>query len=344
LKHQLNDIFPGSEVRIANQPVYNVIAEDSVKNSTYLIICPGFELTKADYSHLSAYLKQGNDVFIASEYFGRLMEKKLGVETNQEFAGHDYMSVRFLNKHLDTVRHYGVDKGAGNNYFTGFDTLKATVIGENANHQANFIKYPFGPGALYLAANPKYFSNYALLKPDGASYAAIALSYLKGTKQIIWDEYYTRRDESQLSPMRMFLSRPMLKSAYYITIFGLLIYVAYGIKRRQRVIPVIEPLANSTVEFVKVTGQVYYEKRDNANIANKKILYFFTYLRDEHQLKTSETDDGFIEKITAKLGIEPGFANELLRYIQYLKVQTNVTEQELIELNRLIEKFYLQAL
>lgn len=343
LKHQLKDIFPESELRTFKQAVYNVIAEDSVKNSTYLIVCPGFELTKADYNQLTAYLEKGNDVFIASEYFGELMKKKLKVSTNAGFARADALKVGFLNKHLDTARHYAVDKGAGNNYFSRFDTLKAVVLGENIDHQANFIKYPFGPGSLYLIANPKYFSNYSLLTPDGAAYSAIALSYLKNTKQIIWDEYYTSTDESETSPVRLFLSRPLLRWAYYITIFSLLIYVIYEIKRRQRIIPVIEPLANSTLEFVTVTGQVYYEKRDNANIAHKKILYFLTRLRDEHQLKTNNLDTGFIEKLTTKLGIDHNLANELVNYIQYLKVQTRVTDQELIELNKLIEKFNLQA-
>jgi hypothetical protein len=196
---------------------------------------------------------------------------------------------------------------------------------------------------LYLCANPKFFSNYSLLKPDGAAYAATALSYIKSTKQIILDEYYTQGDIGDDTPMRLFLSNPALQWAYYIALFSLLIFVLYEIKRRQRIIPVIEPLSNSTLDFVTVVGHVYYEKRDNADIAQKKILYLLTYLRDEHQIKTAVADEEFKERIAGKLGLEPAFANELVNYLRYISVQQKVNDRELIELNKLIEKFYKQA-
>jgi len=341
--NQLKDIFPKSQIMPYRQPVYSVIAEDSVKNSSYIIICPGFELTKADYDQLIKYLKKGNDVFIASSYFGKAFDKNLSVKTEVFLKfGKDTASVKFLNPALGQ-KHYTLDKGAGSIYFSKFDTLHATVIGENVNHKANFIKYSFGKGSLYLAANPKVFSNYSLLKPRGDEYAATALSYMKSSNKLIWDEYYTQGDAGNESPMRVFLSNDALQWAYYIAIFSLLIFVFFEIKRTQRVIPVIEPLNNTTLEFVNVVGQVYYEKRNNANIAQKKILYLLEHLREEYQLKTNKLDSEFTEKLAAKLGIEPAFANKLINYILYISVQERVSDRELIELNKMIEKLYSQS-
>jgi hypothetical protein len=344
LNNRLKDLFPKAQIKTYRQPVYNVIAEDSVKEASYIIICREIELSKPDYGQLIKYIKEGNDVFIAAEYFGTLFNKNLSISTRYDFKiKNEGIPINFSNPSLGPKKSFIFDKGAGNNYFSKFDTLHAAVAGENADHKANFIKYNFGKGSLYLITNPKLFSNYSLLKPQGAEYAATALSFLKTTRKLIVDEYYTQGAVGNDSPIRLFLSNHALQWAYYIAIFSLLVFVLFEMKRRQRIIPVIEPLSNSTLDFVNVVGQVYYEKRNNANIAQKKILYFLTYLRDEHQVKTNKLDAEFIEKLTGKLGVNSILANELVNYIKYISVQERVSDRELIELNKLIEQFYIKS-
>jgi len=344
LFNRLHDIFPGSQITPYRQAVYNVIAEDSAKNSSYIIIAPEIDLSKTDYEQLLKYIKAGNDVFIASEYFGSLLGKKLNVKTNTYFKlNNSGTPVNFLNPALHPEKYFNVDKGTGNIYFDKFDTLKAIALGGNKNHKANFVKYPFGKGALYLLANPRFFGNYSLFKKDGAQYASTALSYVKNTKVILWDEYYTQGEGDEDSPMKVFFNNRSLQWAYYIAIFSLLTFVLFEIKRRQRVIPVIEPLKNSTLEFVNVVGQVYYERRNNANIAHKKVLYLLEHLREVYQLKTNKLDEEFTEKLAAKLGVELKLAADLVNYITYIDNQTTVNDRELIKLNQLIEQLYSQV-
>ena len=114
----------------------------------------------------------------------------------------------------------------------------------------------------------------------------------------------------------------------------------FEVKRRQRVIPIIAPLKNSTVDFVEVVGKVYYERRDNANIAHKKILYLLSFLREQYQLKTTQLDKEFAESLVWKTGADTAFVQDLVDYINYIGQQNTVNDKELIELNRLIEKFY----
>jgi hypothetical protein len=344
LYNRLGDIFPKASIIPYRQPVYNVIAEDSIKQSSYIIVCAGMDLSKSDYKQLINYIKKGNDVFIAAQHFGTLLSKDLKIKSQFDTGNKDdKSSVHFTNPSLNPRRNYIIDKYAGNSSFTEFDTLKAVVLGENANHHANFLKYSFGKGSLYLSVNPKLFSNYSLLNPQGAEYAATSLSYVKTTPRIIWDEYYTQGNAGADTPMRLFLSNPTLQWAYNITIFTLLAFVLYEIKRRQRIIPVIEPLSNLTLDFVTTVGQVYYEQHNNANIAQKKILYFLTYLRDEHQIKTTKLDKEFVEKLIGKLGMDAGFASEMVTYFNYINLQEHVNDNELIKLNKFIEQFYMQA-
>lgn len=344
LYNRLHDLFPGAKITPYRLPVYNVIADDSIKNSSYIIICAGVEFAQPDYDQLIKYLKQGNDVFIAASYFGDVFEKNLDIRVvRRDKFNNSGTPVKFASHYLDSAKKYTVDKGTGDLQFSKFDTARAVVLGENDNHKANFIKYNFGKGSLFLSANPKFFSNYSVLAPQGAAYAATALSFLKNTHQLAWDEYYTQGTIGNESFMRVFLSNYSLQWAYYIALFSLLLFVVYEIKRRQRIIPVIEPLSNSTLEFVTVVGQVYYESRNNVDIAHKKVLYVLTYLRDEYQLKTTKLDKEFTEKLTAKLGIDAAFAANLVSYMLYVSTAAHLNDNELIELNKLIEQFYIQS-
>jgi len=344
LNHRLNDIFPNAKITMYRQAIYNVIAEDSIRQSSYLIVCQGIEPSKADYDQLIAYMKKGNNVFIAADYFGRLFEKNLDITTQYNFTFQKQDSpVSLVDPALKPHQGFIFDKRIGNNYFSKIDTSKAAVIGENNDHKANFVKYNFGSGNLYLLCNPKVFSNYNLLNAKGRDYAQTVLSFLKNTPRLVVDEYYTQGNGEEESPMRVFLRNPVLQWAYYIAMFSLLAFVLFELKRRQRIIPVIEPLQNSTLDFVTVVGQVYYEHRDNANIAQKKITYLLSWLRDQYQLQTAALDDEFIEKLSAKLNIELSVVRELVDYIRYINVQQKVTDRELIQLNKLIEDFYIKA-
>ena len=195
---------------------------------------------------------------------------------------------------------------------------------------------------MYLASDPKVFSNYSVLTADGAGYAAKALSYVKNTRLVVWDEYYSKGDEER-SLMKIFFDHVYLKWAYYITLFGLLLFVVYEMKRRQRVIPVVPPLKNSTVEFVNVIGQLYYEQRNNADIAHKQVLYILTYLREQFQVKTDKLDQEFVERLVRKVGLDEVFAAQFTGYLQLITAKDTVDDNELIELNKLIEKFHKKS-
>ena len=343
LYHRINDIFPGATIKTFNEPVYNVINDHQIKHGTYIIICEAVNLTEYDYAKLKQYISSGNDVFIAASYFGEQLKKSLKVETRVEYGDVSATSIKFSGKYLDTTRLYNAYKGMGKGYFSDIDTVKALALGKNTHQHTNFVKYSIGKGNLFLNANPLMFTNFSLLNQTGAMYAATALSFIKNDGNLIWDRYYTEGREDDGSSMRVFLRNASLRWAFYTAFFGLIIFILYEIKRRQRIIPVIEPPANETLGFVTVVGQVYYEKHDNANIAHKKVLYLLEHLRDYYQLKTNNLDSEFTDILSKKTGISNQSAIDLVNAVNFISVQEKVTDGELIKLNKLIEKFYSQS-
>jgi hypothetical protein len=339
---RIHDIFPGSKVTTFRDPVYNVINDDSVKKGTYIIICNYANLNEYDYAKLSKFIKNGNDVFISANGFGPYFKKELKIETGFDYQTGDPLRIWFVNKSISTYQ-YAIDRSSTNGYFSSFDTTKAIVLGKNDSLKSNYIKYALGKGNLYLHTCPLMFSNYSVLKDQGSAYSAIALSYLKNDKNIIWDEYYTQGREGDESMMRVFLHHNSLRNAFYIALGTLLIFVIYQIKRRQRIIPVIEPLTNTTIDFVNVVGQVYYEQRDNSNIAQKKASYFLEHLRTQYHLKTNVLDNEFVTTLAHKSGADIKLIHELINQVIQVRTQSNISDAELINLNKNIEQFNIQS-
>ncbi|EHQ28305.1 hypothetical protein [Mucilaginibacter paludis] len=343
LYNQITDIFPKAKIVTCRKPIYNVINDHDVDHGTYIIICRSLTLNEYDYSKLKQYILKGNDVFISALYFGDEFSKKLKTETANEFGDSATVKIKFSNQYLDTTKLYHVKKGMADGYFRKIDSATATILGTNTSHHINFIKYKLGKGNLYLNAAPLMFTNYAMLNKNGMNYASVALSYLKNDANLIWDQYYTLGREDEGSSMRVFLRNPSLRWAFYITFFSLILYVLYQIKRRQRIIPIIEPLQNTTLDFVKVVGQVYYEQRDNSNIAQKKAAYFLEYLRAKYNLKTTVLNDEFGEALAHKSGVETTLIKQLLNQVTWVRSATKVSDHDLIQLNKNIEQFYLQS-
>ena len=344
LYNNIHDIFPKDSVETFREPVYNVINDHNIQKAMYIIICGNIDLNDYDINKMIPFIKNGNDVFIAAQWFGDALSKKLKIETDENYDSKAPADrIHFLNKQFAPNTKYLLTREQSDFYFTKIDTAHAISLAQNDSLKSTFVKYNFGKGNLYLNTNPEMFTNYNLIKPAGADYAAKVFSYLKPQKTIIWDEYYTKGREGDESVMRVFFRTPSLKWAYYIAIISFIFFVLFEMKRRQRIIPILEPLQNSTVDFANVVGQVYYEQRNNLNITQKKIVFFLEHLRTQYYLRTNQLDAEFIEKLSHKTGVNPSFAAELVNYITYINTRSTVSDHELIQLNHLIEQFYNQS-
>ena len=344
LYNSLPKLFPGAKIKNFREPVYNVTTDHSITDATYLIVAGNVHLYEADIKRLLTFVKSGNDVLICANDFGNDLYKKLKVDTYPSGGMQNNAdSIHFVSKHNNPGKKYPLRKELTQYYLGEIDTVHMVSLAQNTSGGSTYIKYSLGKGTLYLCTEPFLFSNFNLLNTAGAEAAAKTLSFLKNNKNILWDDFYTLGREGEASPMRVIFKSVQLKWAYLISLITLVIFVCYEMKRRQRIIPVTDPLANSTLSFVNVVGQLYYEQRNNRNISDKKITYFLEYLRNKYYLKTNLLNSEFIANLSQKTGISLPFANELVAYITQMETKNAVTDKELITLNHLIEKFYSEA-
>lgn len=345
LHQEHESIFPKAQLKVSRLPAYNTLKDQKLKQTNYLLIAGNMNFDELDYKELVRFMEEGNHVFIAAFSVGLYLQDtlKLDIRSAMGYGSDKSVPINFVNPALKANKDYVFDKGMGEVYFDKIDTSRATVLGKNKDGKANFVKYSFGKGALFLLPNPKILTNYSLLNPKGAEYAAKALSYLPAGHTLIWDEHNTRGNKDSETELRVLFKNTPLRWAYYLSVFGLLAFVFFEIKRRQRIIPVIGPLKNTSVDFVKVVGKVYYQQRDNRDIAQKKISYFLEFIRTNYRVKTSNIDEELIKEVVLRSGVSDDTVRSLFEVIQEMDSRNQVHDTYLIKLNKLIEKFYKQA-
>lgn len=344
LHQRIADILPGTTIKKVHAAVYNNLEEAPKSKSNYFIIGSSVSVDLLDYQKMVKYMQAGNHIFIAAYQIKGVLADTLQLNFTSDFNFQNKRKypINFVNPTLKREWDYYFDKGISEQYFASFDTLRAVVLGKKEQTKANFIKYNYGKGALFILPNPQLLTNYSLLREDGADYAAKALSYLPKAETFLWDEQFTKRDTTADSALRVLFKYDQLRWAYYIALLSLIVFVLYEIKRRQRIIPVMERPKNSSVEFVNVVGRVYYQQRNNQDIANKKVTYFLAYIRNKYKLKTITLDQEFREALVLKSGADAMVIDEILIAINHINSGKAVSDEQLINLNKLIEQFYKQ--
>jgi hypothetical protein len=348
LFNELKDISP-YEIETSTKSLYEELKEIPYSTkSTILLINNYVNIEPEGSESLLDYVAKGNSVFISANYFYGKIADTLNVEFDRNYGGFLKSPTlsTFTNPKLkDNERLF--DDVIENSFLTSIDTLKATVLGymvdeDDDFQEVNFIKTPFGDngGTFYIHSNPFAFTNYHML--DGKSdYVASVLSYLP-QNPIIWDNYYKTGRKIVSSPLRFILTNTALKWAFYISMLSLILFVVFKGKRTQRIIPVVEPLKNATVEFTQTIGDLYFQHGDYSNIISKKITYFLEQIRSSYYLDTNEFSERFIQKLSVKSFNSLQDTKTLIDFITYLKSKPIHTEKELIELNKKIEEFLIK--
>lgn len=345
---RIGDLFDNPTKKPVRKRVYNTIEDQGPGvSANYLIIASHVDIDQTDYTKLMAFVSAGNEVFVAARDMGDVFYDSLKIEARVSRLKDIPMRrqyVKFTNPTL-SKEEYHFDRDAVYSTFTSFDTARAVVVAQNGVDDPVILRYPVGKGNIYFVSNPDFFVNYNMLRKDGEAFSALALSHLSVKPLLLWDDFNTMGPVAQDSPFRVLLNDPYLRYAYLISLMGLIMFVLYGVKRTQRVIPVVEPLKNTSVEFAKVVSSIYYQKGDHLDIAQKQVSYFLEHLRARYHVKTQVLDQDLADQIAVRSGVEASVVNRLFQYIQDIRAgHITVSADTLISLNRTIEKFHQQEL
>ena len=351
LRALLPELFPGQAVETAELPPYLVLRDTTLRDRNYLFFAFTFAPDEAEMEALLDFAARGNAVFAAARNFRGPLADTLGVDTDVHWNAlgtpldavpPDTVTVNFVNERLRRAEDYAYRPEATAAYFDRFDTLRTSVLGENSEGEANFIRMDVGAGAFYLSSVPLAFTNYNVLGEGGAEYTAKALSYLP-VRDVLWDDYYKPLNALATTPLRYVLVNEPLRRAYFLLLGTLLLFLLFEGKRRQRVIPIAEPPRNDTVAFVQTVGRLYYNRGDHAGLARKKIAFFLDHVRTRLRLDTNDLGEETQRQAAERSGVPLNDVRRTFGLVQTLREKSRVSEAELKELNRRLEAFYKRS-
>ena len=309
-------------------------------SGTIFLVSEKYNLDSKSDKELFYFVGDGNTAFISCKDFPEMLMDSLNFSIDSRLRLSDTVNVWMANKNLGSEK-YNLNIGAGNIYFSEIDTLTTTVLGyqgKDNKKEINFIKVPYKEGYFYLHTQPASFTNYHLLKDNHFKYTEKILSYIP-EGNLFWLVKDQNGEIASDSPLRYVLSQPALKWAWLLFLAGMLLFIIFNAKRKQRIVPILKPLANTTVDFTKTIGNLYYQEGDHQNIINKKIIYFFEKIRNEYLIDTTVLDENFEKKLQLKTGKNIQDIKELVWLIKRINGPYYLcVEEDLIEINNAIEK------
>lgn len=359
----LYELFPDAEILIDKDPPREKYAFDQKVSdeigrkislykgkSVQIVISHKVDPSEQELEALMNFVYDGNTAFLSSFYMGDLLLKKLGLTTHYNGGWADFedsLKIEVVNPITSEKEMFSYPGMRLDNFFEKYTDNTTTILGRNRYGQPNFIKISFTDGGtIYLHLAPLAFSNFFLLHKNNKTYYDEALSYLPhDTKFIAWNEYFRTKDDNN-GTSRAFsymMKQPPLAAALWLLLLMFLLIFLFESKRKQRLIPVRPALKNSSLEFVKTIGQLYFQRHDNKNLAAKMTAHFLDHVRTRYNLSTSLMDESFEKKLAYKSGIEFKKVHDLIYQANYLHHQPTVSDVDLIEYNKHLENFYKKA-
>ncbi len=337
----LSDIFPGKDIKTLTQTLYEQDQMEELHEGNYIFIADEFSLGEEDINILLRLASDGNSIFIAAQNYPQYLKDTLQFDTENIFFTADTLGLNLTHPTVKSNVDYYYRRVESFNAFKPLDKKKKVtyrILGQSHLNEANFIKIKFGEGNFYLNTMPLAYTNYNMLYKQNAAYISKTLSYLP-VQTTYWDEYYKNYRREPQTPLRFIIAQPALKWALYLTLCALALFMVFEAKRKQRIIPIVKPLTNTTLEFTETVGRLYFQYKDHKNIAEKKITYFLDYLRSRFYVKATEFNEELYSKLADKTGITQDEILKLFQEIATVRSRKSISEKELMTLNARIEDF-----
>lgn len=331
---EVKDLFKNNLTKLDVAP-YDYYTEKYKKPHNILIV--ESEMDQESWNKILDEVSKGSDAMIIANRLPKNISDTIGFY-GSKISYEDQNVLKLTDKKYqnDFIKLDKFPSGRGFSYVKPNVQVLGKTVEENNDDQANFIKTPFGKGTIYVHCEPLFLTNYYLLQSGNVRYAQSVFSYLKDRETLWFVESNTKESRSLL---RFILSNPALKYAWWVFLGGLVLFIFFNVKRKQRIVPVIEPLKNTSADFVKSIGNLYLQEGDFHDMMAKKAQYFLNKVRLDLLIDTQNLDEEFAKKLQLKTGKSVEMVNEAIVLIK--KAQdpyASVMKEDLARINSLLDE------
>ena len=338
-----------AKVEQVNIPPFEFL-EDTTTTGTYFFLNASVGIDAAELNKLLKWVEKGNTAVISASYISYPLLDTLKITNDQKIRKNGLENIpqyNFANKDLRREKYYEFNRDHTLEYFDSLNGKQQKVLGiakvKNDNSAqndslANFVESKFGEGRFLLHSSPQAFTNYFLLEGENFEYAEKFLAYLDLQETIYWDNHYKNGKIIHTSPLYILLSNRYFKWAYYFVIIATILFIFFEGKRKQKSIPVVDPLRNQTYDYTRTIAGMYLDQKDYRTIAQKIRDQFFIFLQKEFKINVKEQKN-YRQLIEQQTKISSEEIDQLFDQIKALEVKPSVTKKDIEALNRLIIQF-----
>jgi hypothetical protein len=368
----LSSLFPNAVIRTSNKfPVLfgGENAGDTIR--ALIILTTAFAPEPDEMKSLIRFASSGNHVFISAMYLedtvlAMLHLKRPGNESNygdfdsadQSIQNEDTSKkTKAAKTNLDTLAlarislqdpvtkewfKYSYPGEFSSYHFKSIDTVDSRILGRNNGDKADFVRISFAHnGAIYIHLEPLAFSNFFLLHKENKSYYDRAFSWIPVQTGVVeWSDYfrYSHRGNNY-SALHFVLSNKSLRWAFWLTLILFLLIFLLESKRKQRAIAEMPKPRNASVDFVKTISRLYFQQKNNQNLAIKMVSAFLESIRSVYNLPTSVLDDRFCRDLAFRTGKQLTEITDLMQSIHDARLNISLTDREILDLHQKINQF-----
>ncbi|WP_143884882.1 hypothetical protein [Chryseobacterium binzhouense] len=330
------DLFKNKLTKVNLSP-YNYYSQNNpAKDNKHNILIIESEIDAESWYKILKQAEKGSNVMVIASRVPKAISDSIGFYMSQiSFEDNNVLKLTDEKYVDDSLKLDKFPSGKGFSYIKPKVQVLGKTVEEDNDVQANFIKAPFGKGYIFVHSEPLFITNYYLLKPQNLKYAENIFSYLNENETLWFTEANTT--ESSWS-LRFILSNPPLKYAWWVFLGGMVLFIFFNAKRKQRIVPVIEPLRNTSADFVKSIGNLYLQEGDFHDMMAKKAQYFLNKVRIDLLIDTQNLDGDFAKKLHLKTGKPIEMIEEAVVLMK--KAQdpyASVMKEDLAKMNALLD-------
>ena len=133
-----------------------------------------------------------------------------------------------------------------------------------------------------------------------------------------------------------------MRWAWFTLLFGVVfMYLIFRTKRRQRVIPLLEPNSNTSLEFVQTIGRLYFLQNNHRGLCKQMMRHYLAFVRNKYSLSTLKINEELFSKIASRSKVNIETIRNIFNSFGLIdKTAAEINDKELINFHQSIDSFY----
>ncbi|MCB0733739.1 MAG: hypothetical protein H6608_09860 [Flavobacteriales bacterium] len=317
----------------------------------YVAVCEDFSRDYHESYALIEFISAGNTGFVAAENLEYTFLDALSLESDLDTCTTIDQSLISIPGAGDSVNVRLVGTSVQTNVRTGlrapqwrpFQSFNKACIDRSLleevirDKHGNLIgvKLTIDSGELYLVSMPLMLANFNMIHESNFAFVNELMKRMTFNK-VYWDLVgfeHSNGSKNDKTPFTELFKNRSLRTAFYVLIFGVLVFIAFAIQRFQPAIPLYRPPQNASVNFSKSVARMYWLHPNHKRIAQKRIQFFLSEVRSRYGLDTTNDSEEFRIKLAKKTGLEIRHINRLMDAAKVVNSNREVHEQLLLQIS-----------